>query len=216
MPVKVKICGITSLADGLSAAEAGADLLGFVFYEPSPRFVSIPTAAAIIRDLPRGVVKAGVFVNAPRALVFQAIRECGLGLVQFHGDEPPGFCLQFGVMNMKAFRIVGPESLLTLPEYPTDAWLLDAFTPNQLGGTGETFNWEVALQARSLGRPIFLAGGLTPDNVAQAVRIAQPYAVDVSSGVEAGPGRKDPAKVRSFIQAAKAESQSHVTACEAR
>lgn len=204
MPVKVKICGITSLTDGLAALEAGADFLGFVFYEHSPRFVTIPAAAAIIRGLPAAVVKAGVFVNAPRETVAQASRDCGLGLLQFHGDEAPGFCLQFSVMSMKAFRIAGPDSLRALSDFQTDAWLLDAFSHKQLGGTGETFNWDLAFQARSLGRPIFLAGGLTPENVAQAVRLARPYAVDVSSGVEAAPGRKDPAKLRAFIQAAKA------------
>src|SRR5208283_494663 len=105
------------------AAEAGADLLGFVFYERSPRYVSVSTAAAIIRELPAGVVKAGVFVNASRETVSQASRDCGLGLLQFHGEEPPGFCLQFGVMSMKAFRIAGPDSLRVLSHYPTDAWL---------------------------------------------------------------------------------------------
>jgi phosphoribosylanthranilate isomerase len=136
--------------------------------------------------------------------VAQAICDCGLGVVQFHGEESPAFCLQFGVMSVKAFRIAGPESLIGLPKYSTDAWLLDAFTAGKPGGTGETFNWELARQAGEMGRPIFLAGGLTPENVAQAVRQAAPFAVDVSSGVEAAPGVKDHAKVRAFIRAAKA------------
>ena len=203
MPVKVKICGITNLADGIAAAEAGADVLGFVFCEQSPRCVSIEAAAAIIRALPPFIVKVGVFVNAPGDSVVRAIRECGLNLLQFHGDEAPEYCLQFGLMSMKAFRIRDAASLQALRNYATDAWLLDAYNPDKLGGTGETFNWDLALEARTWGRPIFLAGGLTPENVAEAVRRAQPYAVDVSSGVEAAPGRKDHAKVKAFIQAAR-------------
>ena len=204
MPVKVKICGLTNLADGIAASEAGADVLGFVFYEQSPRCVSIEAAAAIIRALPPFIVKAGVFVNAPEESVVRAIRQCGLNLLQFHGDETPDYCLQFGLMSMKAFRIRDAASLQVLRNYPTDAWLLDACNPDKLGGTGETFNWDLALEARAWGRPIFLAGGLTPENVAAAIRRAHPYAVDVSSGVEAAPGRKDHAKIKAFIQAAKA------------
>ena len=204
MPVIVKICGITNLADGQAAAEAGADTLGFVFCEQSPRCVSVEAAARIIREVQPFVIKVGVFVNAPEDLVVRAARECGLNLLQFHGDESPEYCLQFGLMSMKAFRIRDAGSLEAVPAYHTDAWLFDAYSPTKAGGTGETFNWDLALQARSWGRPIFLAGGLTPENVAEAVRQARPYAVDVSSGVEAAPGRKDHAKVRAFIQAAKA------------
>jgi phosphoribosylanthranilate isomerase len=204
MAVKVKICGITNLSDGMAAAEAGADALGFVFYDQSPRHISIDAAAALIRQLPAFVLKVGVFVNAPDELVARAIRECGLSLLQFHGDEPPEYCLRFGLMSMKAFRIRDADSLQALPNYLTDAWLLDAYTPDKPGGTGETFNWDLALEARSLGRPIFLAGGLTAENVAEAVRRARPYGVDVSSGVEAAPGRKDLAKVIALIRAAKA------------
>ena len=203
MPVKVKICGITNLADGMAAAEAGADALGFVFYDQSPRAISIEAAATLIRQLPPFILKVGVFVNAPEDLVVRAIRKCGLNLLQFHGDETPEYCLQFGLMSMKAFRIRDAASLQALLGYHTDAWLLDAYSPDRPGGTGETFNWDLALEAQGWGRPIFLAGGLTPENVAEAVRRARPYAVDVSSGVEAAPGRKDHAKLRAFIQAAK-------------
>jgi phosphoribosylanthranilate isomerase len=203
MRVKVKICGFTNLADAQAAVEAGADVLGFVFHEPSPRFASIEVAAGIIRELPPFIIKAGVFVNAPEEFVFRAIRECGLNLLQFHGDEPPDYCQQFGLMSLKAFRIRDAASLQALRHYPTDAWLLDAYNPDRLGGTGETFSWELAREAQTWGRPIFLAGGLTPENVAKAIRCARPYGVDVSSGVEAAPGRKDHAKVKAFIQAAQ-------------
>ena len=204
MPVKVKICGITNLADGMAAAEAGADALGFVFYDQSPRSIPVEAAAGLIRELPPFVMKVGVFVNAPEDLVVRAIRDCGLNLLQFHGDESPDYCLQFGLMTMKAFRVRDAGSLQALLGYHTDAWLLDAYTPDKPGGTGETFNWDLALEARDWGRPIFLAGGLTPENVAEAVQRARPYGVDVSSGVEGAPGRKDHAKVKAFIQAAKA------------
>ncbi|MGO8931164.1 MAG: phosphoribosylanthranilate isomerase [Limisphaerales bacterium] len=204
MTVKVKICGITNLADGMAAAEAGADALGFVFFDQSPRRVSIEAAAAFIPQLPPFIIKVGVFVNAPEDLVIRAIRECGLNLLQFHGDEASEYCTQFGLMSMKAFRIRDAASLQALSSYHTDAWLLDAYRLDKPGGTGETFNWSLALEAQSWGRPIFLAGGLTAENVAEAVRRARPYAVDVSSGVEAAPGRKDHAKIRAFIQAAKA------------
>ena len=203
MAVTVKICGITNLDDGMAAAEAGADALGFVFCESSPRCISIPAAAQIIRQLPPYAVKVGVFVNASEELVLRTIGECGLNILQFHGDETPEYCVQFGVMSIKAFRIRDEASLRCLKQYSTDAWLLDAYVADKLGGTGLTFNWNLARQARELGRPIFLAGGLTPQNVAEAVRLVQPYAVDVSSGVEASPGRKDHAKVKEFIQAAK-------------
>lgn len=206
MSVKVKICGLTSVPDALAAVEAGADLIGLMFYERSPRNVSLGRAIEIASQLPPFVTRVGVFVNPAEELVTEAITRCGLNLLQFHGDEPPEFCTQFGVMSMKAFRVRDAESLKVLPTYPTDAWLLDAFTPGQLGGTGERFNWELAVEANKLGRPIFLAGGLTPDNVGDAVRQVQPFGVDVSSGVEAAPGKKDAAKVRAFVAAAKAAS----------
>jgi phosphoribosylanthranilate isomerase len=174
MPVKVKICGITNLLDGLAAAEAGADALGFVFYDQSPRHISIEAAAGLIGQLPPFVIKVGVFVNAPEDVVVRAVRECGLNLLQFHGDEPSEYCLQFGLMSMKAFRIRDAASLQALLAYPTDAWLLDAYAPDRPGGTGESFNWDLALEARSWGRPIFLAGGLIAENVAEAVRRARP------------------------------------------
>ena len=203
MSVKVKICGVTSLEDGFGAADAGADALGFMFYQASPRFISLEAASAISQKLPPHIVKVGVFVDAPEELVLQAIAGCSLNLLQFHGNESPEYCLQFGLMSMKAFRIKDAASLQALADYPTDAWLLDSYVADKLGGTGERFNWDLARQAQQFGRPIFLAGGLIPENVAEAVRQVQPYAVDVSSGVESGPGKKDHEKVRAFIKAAK-------------
>jgi phosphoribosylanthranilate isomerase len=203
MSVKVKICGITSAPDAITAIDAGADALGFMFYDQSPRHVSVASASEIIRQLPPFVMKVGVFVNAPEELVQRAIADCSLSLLQFHGEEPPEFCTQFGLMSMKAFRMRNAESLKALPDYLTDAWLLDAYANDKRGGTGEKFNWDLAVEAKKFGRLIFLAGGLTPENVGEAVKKVQPFAVDVSSGVESAPGKKDPAKVRAFIQAAK-------------
>ena len=203
MNTRVKICGITSVADGQAAAEAGADLIGLMFYEPSPRYVSLDAAAGIARALPPEVQRVGVIVNPTTELVRRAIGECQLSLLQFHGDEPPDFCTQFGLMSLKAFRIRDAASLDALPNYATDAYLLDAYSPEARGGTGEKFNWDLAVEAQKFGRPIFLAGGLTPANVAAAVKQVQPFAVDVSSGVESAPGKKDPVKVRAFIQAAR-------------
>jgi phosphoribosylanthranilate isomerase len=203
MNTRVKICGITSVADGQAAAEAGADLIGLMFYEPSPRYVSLAAAAAIARALPPEVQRVGVFVNPTTELVRRAIGECQLSLLQFHGDEPPDFCTQFGLMSLKAFRIRDAASLDALPNYETDGYLLDAYSPEARGGTGEKFNWDLAVEAQKFGKPIFLAGGLTPANVAAAVKQVQPFAVDVSSGVESAPSKKDPAKVKAFIAAAK-------------
>jgi phosphoribosylanthranilate isomerase len=203
MDVKVKICGITNVADGLAAAEAGADLVGLMFAEKSPRLISLVTAAEISRALPPFVLRVGVFVNPEPELVMRAIGECGLSMLQFHGDETPEFCTQFGVMSMKAFRIRDESSLAALPNFSTEAYLLDAFSASGLGGTGEKFNWDLAIEAKKFGKPIFLAGGLTPENVAAAVKQVQPFGVDVSSGVESAPGKKDAAKVKAFIQAVK-------------
>ena len=203
MSVKVKICGITNAEDAQAAVAAGADLLGFVFHGPSPRHVTLEQAAAIARIVPPFVVRVGLFVNAPEELVSEAMSACGLQLLQFHSDETPAYCRQFPAMSMKAFRVKDAETIRTLSDYPTDAWLLDAFVPGQHGGTGHSFNWDLAIEAVKLGKPVFLAGGLTPENVAAAVRRVQPYGVDVSSGVESAPGKKDHAKLRAFIQAAK-------------
>lgn len=204
METRVKICGITSVADGLTAAEAGADMIGLMFYDNSPRHITLPQAVEISRALPPFVMRVGVFVNPDEALVTRAIGECGLSLLQFHGDETSDFCTQFGIMSMKALRVRDAESLKQLENFNTEAFLLDAYSKSGLGGTGEKFNWDLAVEAQKFSKPIFLAGGLTPENVADAVRQVRPFAVDVSSGVESVPGKKDPAKVKAFIEAVRA------------
>ena len=203
MNLKIKICGITNPADATAAVEAGADALGFMFYGPSPRNVSLAAAAGIIRSLPPFVARVGVFVDASEDLVRQAVLECGIDTLQFHGNESPEFCRRFSTRIIKAFRICNEESLRELGRYETSAWLLDSFNPEKFGGTGAKFNWDLASAATRFGRPVILAGGLTPENAAEAVRQVRPYAVDVSSGVEAEPGRKDHAKIRAFISAAR-------------
>ena len=202
--MKVKICGITNLVDAVVSVEAGADALGFIFYPKSPRYISFESAARIIREIPGRILKVGVFVNAPREDVLAAQEECQLSVLQFHGEETPEFCADFTGQNWKAFRVNGPETLKRLPAYRTTAWLLDAWSPAMPGGTGERFDWDLAVEAQKAGRPVILAGGLTPENVMSAVQRVRPMGVDVSSGVELAPGRKEQAKVKAFVAAAKA------------
>ena len=200
--VKVKICCITDLEDALMAAEAGADALGFVFYSASPRNVQPEQAAAIIRQLPTFIQAVGLFVNESPATIAEISNRCSLDIIQLHGEESPDFCNAIPRRVLKAFRIQDTASLEQLRAYRTSAFLLDAWSPNAHGGTGQTFNWDIAASAAKTNR-IVLAGGLTPDNVACAVRQVQPYAVDVSSGVETAPGKKDAMLVRKFIRNAE-------------
>lgn len=184
------------------AVEAGADALGLVFYEKSPRYLTLEQAAGIVSGLPPFVQVVGLFVNAPLDFVNETAERCRLDLIQLHGDEPPAYCDSVTRRVVKAFRVRGEKSLVPLADYRVAGYLLDAYSPNSYGGTGERFDWDLARAATARG-PIILAGGLTPENVAQAVSSVAPYAVDVSSGVEAAPGRKDPDKVRAFIRNAK-------------
>jgi phosphoribosylanthranilate isomerase len=204
MPVRVKICGLTSAADALAAVEAGADALGFMLCPRSKRYVTPEAVSVICRELPPFVARVGVFVDAAEDDVRRIAQGCGLSALQFHGGESPAYCGNFGQTPVvKAFRVADQHSLAVLPSFAVSAWLLDSYVAGELGGTGECFNWDLAVTARTLGRPIILAGGLTPENVAEAVRQVEPWAVDVSSGVEFAPGRKDPAKLRAFVAAAK-------------
>jgi phosphoribosylanthranilate isomerase len=203
MGVTVKICGITSVEDAQAVEQAGADAVGLMFYEGSPRHIALEQAKAIVDSLSNTIVRVGVFVNSEESFVRQAMEICTLNMLQFHGDEAPEYCARFEVMTLKAIRVSDESSLKEMERYSADGFLLDAFSENSLGGTGETFNWELAKRATKSGRPVFLAGGLTSENVAEAVKAVRPFAVDVSSGVESEPGKKDAAKVRAFVAAAK-------------
>jgi phosphoribosylanthranilate isomerase len=200
--VRVKICGITTRDDALMAVEAGADALGFVFFEKSPRCVSPQKAANIIRDLPPFVQTVGLFVNEESNQVNWTADFCGLDLVQLHGEEDPDYCVDIHRRVIKAFRVKDAASLAGIRRYQVAGHLLDAWSPLSRGGTGQTFDWGLVTGAGTVNQFI-LAGGLNPDNIADAVRTVSPYAVDVSSGVESVPGRKDPEKVRAFIRRAR-------------
>lgn len=198
--VKVKICGITCLDDALAAVDAGADALGFVFCPLSPRHIFSEQAAKIIRALPPFVQTVGLFVNEELAVVNTTADQCGLDLVQLHGEETSEYCSSVRRRVIKAFRVKDITTLDSLSQYDVAGCLLDAWSPAAHGGTGQVFNWEIAAEAVKREHRIVLAGGLTPENVAECIRQAWPYGVDVSSGVESAPGRKDTAKVRRFIE----------------
>ncbi len=201
MNTKIKICGITNLPDAQLAVELGADALGFVFYPKSPRYIPVSKAADICNALPPFVTKVGVFVDELEYEIEKALNECLLNALQFHGDEPPGFCQKFPAKSIKAIRVRDESSLRAATEYDVDAVLLDTYTESERGGTGKTFDWALALRAKVLlAPPVILSGGLTSGNVQEAVRRVRPYAVDVSSGVEREPGKKDPEKLRRFIE----------------
>ena len=212
LETRVKICGITNWDDALAAVECGADALGFVFHRASPRYISIAQAQTIAGKLPGHVIRVGVFVDAEAEFVISANRDCGLGWLQFHGQETSAYCRQFRMRVLKAFRIRDADSLLPIAGYDTDAVLLDSYVAGKAGGSGETFNWQLALEAKRFGKPLYLSGGLTPDNVGGAVRMVRPFGVDVSSGVEAAPGKKDPGKMRDFIAAVRAAAREMGTA----
>jgi phosphoribosylanthranilate isomerase len=203
MAVRVKICGITRLQDLHAACDAGADALGFVFYEKSPRQVTLATAAALLRELPPFVQSVGLFVNAERAFIESVLQAVPLDLLQFHGDETPADCARFGRPYLKAVRVNRETDLLKCAADFDAArgLLLDAWVPGVPGGTGERFDW--TLIPPNLPKPVILSGGLTPDNVAEAVQRVRPWAVDVSSGVEVSKGIKDAHKIAQFIAKAK-------------
>lgn len=204
MNTKIKICGITNLADAQLAVNLGADALGFVFYPKSPRYIKVREAADICHQLPPFVTKVGVFVNELEYEIEKALSECLLTALQFHGDEPPGFCQKFPAKSIKAIRVRDESSLKAAAEYDVDGLLLDTYTESERGGTGRTFDWSLAVRAKELlGPPIILSGGLTTVNVQEAIRKVRPYAVDVSNGVEREPGKKDPEKLRRFIELCK-------------
>ncbi len=199
--LRVKICGITSPDDAAAAIEAGADALGFVFYGASPRNVTAEQARRITAELPPFITTVGVFVDEAPGDVDRVMRYARLDCAQLHGDEAPEACIMDRKV-IKAIRVSRGGDIERMKDYRAAAFLLDAYRPGAPGGTGEKFDWDIAVRAKDYGR-IILAGGLTPGNVAEAVRVVRPYAVDVSSGVEAAPGRKDREKLVAFIRAAK-------------
>jgi phosphoribosylanthranilate isomerase len=204
--VKVKICGITNWTDARRAIEGGAELLGFNFYKGSPRYVTPAMARRMVRRLPKGISSVGIFVNESEPRMLEIARMVGLDQLQLSGDESPAMVARLGqsVRVIKALRVKKPFRAGQLDSYKVaSAILLDGFDRKARGGTGKTFDWQIARRAKRHGR-IFLAGGLTPENVGEAIRTARPYAVDVCSGVEAKPGKKDAAKMRSLMRAVKA------------
>lgn len=208
--MKVKICGITTLDDALAAMEAGADLIGFNFYPISPRYIDPHDCAHIrsaLQDRGPAVTSVGVFVNASPLLILSILESCGLDYAQLSGDEPPEYLEELGEKSLKAIRPASPADLAQItslypPRKTAPAWLMDAQEPGKYGGTGKRADWSLA---RQLARqhPLLLAGGLDPSNVARAVQMVHPWGVDVASGVEISPGRKDPKKMIDFVRAAR-------------
>jgi phosphoribosylanthranilate isomerase len=206
MQTRVKLCGITSLPDAALAAEAGAWAIGMIFTDHSPRQVDVPTAAEIGAAMRRRVEVAGVFLNAPLDDVVEIADLCSLTMVQLHGDEGPTYCAELahrtGSKVIKAARVRDRASVQALRAFRVgvDYHLLDAYVEGSHGGTGETFPWDLARE-RGAGPPLILSGGISPDNVAEAIAGLHPFAVDSASGTEAAPGRKDPAKVAALMRA---------------
>ncbi len=200
--VKIKICGITNTKDALAAVSYGADALGFVFYPKSPRIVTLETARNIISSLPRSITTVGVFVDEAKGRIEEIFTSTGIDVVQLHGHESPDDC-KLSKKIIKAIRVKELSDLKQLSDYDVSAFLLDTYSPNEIGGTGQTFNWEIAVEARKYGK-IILAGGLNPKNIVEAIKFVQPYGVDVSSGVEKDQkGKKDHKKLKLFIERAK-------------
>ncbi len=198
--VRVKICGITSVQDALTAVKHGADAIGLVFYAPSSRNVSIAQAQEIARQIPAFVSVVGLFVNAEASFVNKVISQVKINLLQFHGDETPVACSQFSLPFIKAIRVKPDTNLIqcAIDFSAAKALLLDTYTEGLMGGTGHVFDWD--LIPKQMAKPVILAGGLTADNVAQAIQKVQPYAVDVSGGVEMSKGIKDTDKIAAFMQ----------------
>lgn len=203
--LKIKICGITNLEDAFAAIYYGADALGFVFYHNSPRAIPPSNAKKIVSSLPPFITTVGVFVDKEKNEIEEIASYVGINIIQLHGSEPPEYCNEI-VSNkyIKAIRVKELSDLEPLNNYKTaSAFLLDTYTPDEIGGTGRIFNWEIAIEAKKSGR-IILAGGLTPENIDEAIQFVQPYGVDVSSGVEGREkGKKDLIKLRSFIENAR-------------
>ena len=202
--VKVKICGMTNLKDVKVAVDGGVDAVGFIFYKKSPRSVTMQAVRKIVLELPPFVDSVGVFVNETAEQINKIADRCNLDRVQLHGNESPTFCKKIRRRVIKAIRVKDIQSLKKLSDYPVSSFLLDTFSEDQYGGTGRVFDWNLAYPAKKYGS-IILAGGLTPNNVRQAIQRIQPYGVDVCSGVESQPGIKDHKKMQIFLKNVKAE-----------
>lgn len=199
----VKICGITNLDDALGAAEAGADCLGFNFYPRSPRFIPPDLARKIVNQLPGSILTVGVFVNETPDDVERIADQAGVKAIQLHGDESPTYCESFSDRYLiKAFRVSSDFEWSAVNEYTVDALMLDGFDESLRGGTGKVFDWTVAQDVKRIAPKLFLAGGLSPENVVAAIETVRPYAVDACSSLESAPGKKNLARVASFIKLA--------------
>ena len=209
--VRVKICGITRSEDAIDAAYLGADALGFVFYSGSKRYIDPGAASKIIKSLPPFITPVGVFVNEDKKRIQEVKSVSGIDLVQIHGDEDPDFCNSLGMKYIKACRVTDRDSLENIRYYNTSFILLDSHSEDSYGGTGRTFNWKDASSYNFFGKSIILSGGLNSDNVRNAINLVNPYAVDVSSGVESAPGIKDHTKLKDFIEAIKNENRSAIS-----
>ena len=203
--VRIKICGITNIEDALLSVDLGASALGFVFYKGSKRYIKPDNAQSIISKLPPFVTTVGVFANQELEEIKKIKGKAGFDAFQLHGDESPDFCMELEGKVIKAIRVKDSIDPKVIESYPTQAILIDNYSTEAYGGTGETFGWEI-LKGFDTSKKIVLSGGLTPENVAQAIRIVNPYAVDVSTGVEASPGKKNPDKLKRFIEAARNET----------
>lgn len=199
---KIKICGITNLIDAILALDLGADALGFIFYRNSKRYVNAEDASWIISKLPPFVNTVGVFVNQSVEELKSMKREIGFDLFQLHGDEEPDYCRELGDSVIKAIRVRDSIDQVDIDSFPVRALLFDAHSKSGFGGMGRSFDWRLLTGIR-VSKSVILSGGLTPENVAEAIDVVKPYAVDVSSGVEDYPGKKNAAKLKAFIKAVK-------------
>ncbi|MFH1079206.1 MAG: phosphoribosylanthranilate isomerase [Pseudomonadota bacterium] len=207
---QIKICGITSRTDALTAAASGADALGFIFYEASPRHVTPETVRDICRRLPDGIVRVGVFVNEDTSKIIEIVELCGIDMIQLHGDEPPDYCRGFPAERLiKAVSFQGDVDQAAPVDYPVRAILLDHREAGRYGGTGKQSDWNLAGRIKAL-YPLILAGGLHEDNIEEALRIVAPDAVDLNSGVEQSPGKKDPEKVKNVIETIRRKTHDKI------
>ena len=200
MKPRVKVCGITNLKDALFCLAAGADALGFIFYEMSKRYAEPRRAAEIIKNLPHGVTTVGVFVNAPRESIERTLAVTGITTIQMSGDESPADCIGYPVDVWKSFRIREKLDIDAIRSYQVAKLMLDGASDGKYGGSGELPDFSVAIEMQRI-RPLYLAGGLNPDNVLEAIRAVAPYGIDVNSGVELSPGKKDHEKVHALFEA---------------